>query len=340
MNTPVAPGLVAVRASGVWVETADGRRVMDCTSGMATANLGHNHPRVMAAARAQMDRQLHTGGVFGTAAAHALAERLAAATPGRDRRLLVRHLRRRGGGGRPAPGRPRHRPPGGGRLPRRLPRAHPGRARLLQLARRHPRRLGLPRGRRAPEPLPGARAPGEDAAAARALDALDDLHRHELAPADTACYLVEPVQGHGGCHPAGRAFLAGLRERADRHGMLLIFDEVQTGFGRVGAPFAADLYGVRPDLICLAKAIANGFPLSAVGGPPELLARWPQAGPGGTFGGGPVSCAAACAVLDTLAAGGPARARPRPRRRGRGAAARPRPRALRPGPDARCAARA
>lgn len=298
MTTALAPGLVAVRANGVWVETADGRRVMDCTSGMATVNLGHNHPRVMAAARAQLDRQLHTGGVFCTPAASALTERLAAAVPGE-----VGAFSFGTSGGEAVEGALRLAAHATGRRAAVAFRGgFHGRTQgaLACSSSRSDIRAGWASLGANVHLSPFPSAAG-DAAAAAALDALDDLHRHELPPADTACYLVEPVQGHGGCHPAGRAFLAGLRERADRHGILLILDEVQTGFGRLGAPFAADLYGVHPDLICLAKAIANGFPLSAVGGPPELLARWPRAAQGSTFGGGPVSCAAACAVLDTLA---------------------------------------
>ena len=302
MNAPAAPGLRAVRAGGVWVETADGRRVMDCTSGIATANLGHNHPRVVAAARDQLDRLLHTGGVFSSAAPSELAARLAEAAPaGIDAfafatsgteavegalRLAVH-----------ATARPRVVVFRGG--------FHGRTQGALSCSTSRPDlRAGWgglgTNVHVSPFPRPSGAGQGLEDAAAVALAQLDDLHRHELEPSTTACYLVEPVQGQGGCHPAGRTFLRGLRERADRHGALLVFDEVQTGFGRVGATFAADLYGVRPDLICLAKAIANGFPLSAVGGGRDLLEASPEGSQCSTFGGNPVSCAAAGAVIDTL----------------------------------------
>jgi 4-aminobutyrate aminotransferase len=299
---PLVTNLLAVRAEGAWVETADGRRVIDCTSGVATVNLGHNHPRVVAAAREQMERMVHGGGVFMSEPVIALAERLARATPAPIGAFafatsgceavegalgLARHATGRPGvvafrGG--FHGRTR------GALACSTSRArmragHPALGAGVAIA---------------PFPRAGPGDPDGREAAREALRALDDLHRHDLPPGETACYLVEPVQGHGGCHPAGRAFLEGLRERADRHGALLVLDEVQTGFGRTGAPFAAQLHDVEPDVICLAKAIANGLPLSAVGAAPDLMARWPAGAHGSTFGANPVSCAAACAVVDTL----------------------------------------
>src|SRR5207249_7177837 len=127
-----------------------------------------------------------------------------------------------------------------------------------------------------------------------------ELHRHELRPDQTACYLVEPVQGQGGCHPAGARFLQGLRERADRAGALLVMDEVQTGLGRTGAWFAAELESVMPDLITMAKALGAGLPLAAVGGPASLVSRFPAGSHGSTFGGSPLACAAALAGIDAI----------------------------------------
>jgi 4-aminobutyrate aminotransferase len=112
------------------------------------------------------------------------------------------------------------------------------------------------------------------------------------------------VQGEGGYHPAGTRFLEALRERADRHGALLVFDEVQTGFGRTGEWFAAQTYGVTPDVIGMAKGIANGFPVSAIAASPDLMAKWPTGGHGTTFGGNPIACAAGCAVIDTIESDG------------------------------------
>jgi hypothetical protein len=112
--------------------------------------------------------------------------------------------------------------------------------------------------------------------------------------------LVEPVQGEGGYYPAPPRFLEELRSVCDEHGIMLVFDEVQTGFGRTAEWFASDHYSVNPDIIALGKGIANGFPLSAYGAPADIMNDWPVGSHGTTFGGNPVSCAAAVAVLDTM----------------------------------------
>lgn len=137
-------------------------------------------------------------------------------------------------------------------------------------------------------------------AAAHSLAELDQLHRHQLAPEETACYMIEPVQGHGGCHPAGADFLRGLRERADAYGVLLVFDEIQTGFGRTGDWFAARTYDVAPDVITMAKALGGGFPLSAVGARAAIMSIAKPGDHGSTFGGNPVSCAAALAGIEAM----------------------------------------
>ena len=156
----------------------------------------------------------------------------------------------------------------------------------------------------APFPRPDELGVSADEAADHALAELDQLHRHQLAPEETACYMIEPVQGHGGCHPAGRRFLQGLRERADAHGALLIFDEIQTGFGRTGDWFAARTYGVSPDVMTMAKALGGGFPLSSIGARADLMAAVKAGDHGSTFGGNPVSCAAALAGIDAMDAEG------------------------------------
>ena len=263
LNLAPAPP-VAVRAAGAWIEAADGRRWLDCTSGSATCNLGHGHPRVIAAARAQLERLVHVGG----AADHDGLAPLAAALAGVAPRGVTRFAFATTGGEAVE-------------LALRLARASAGRP--LAVAFRggfHGRTLGaraastsrarLRTGlvgegvRSAPFPRPFEWRVDDAEAADRALAGLDELHRHEVPPEETACYLVEPVQGQGGCHPAGRRFLAGLRERADRHGALLVLDEVQTGLGRTGDWFAAGRYGVRPDVLCLGKAL--GVRLPALGG--------------------------------------------------------------------------
>ena len=142
-------------------------------------------------------------------------------------------------------------------------------------------------------------------------------------PDDTAAVIVEPVLGEGGYVPANAEFLRGLRERADRHGFLLILDEVQTGVGRTGRFWGHDHFGVRPDILVTAKGLASGFPLSGIAASEELMAKaWPGS-QGGTYGGNAVACAAAVATLEVVR-----EEKPRAERRGHGRAAARRPRGL------------
>jgi 4-aminobutyrate aminotransferase len=121
-----------------------------------------------------------------------------------------------------------------------------------------------------------------------------------IAPSEVAAVLVEPVQGEGGYMVPPAEFLRSLRRICDEHGILLILDEVQTGFGRTGQMFAAQVFQVRPDIMCIAKGIANGFPLSATVASRALMGRWLAGAHGTTFGGNPISCAAALATLDVI----------------------------------------
>jgi 4-aminobutyrate aminotransferase len=152
-------------------------------------------------------------------------------------------------------------------------------------------------------PFPNAHHYGwpESEATRFALRELDLLLATVSAPADTAAFLVEPVLGEGGYVPANTEFLAGLRERADRHGILLVVDEVQTGFGRTGRFWGHEHFDARADVLITAKGLASGFPLSAIAAPVDLMSRaWPGS-QGGTYGGNAVSCAAALATLDVIA---------------------------------------
>ncbi len=133
-----------------------------------------------------------------------------------------------------------------------------------------------------------------------ALRELDYVLATTAPAADTAAFFVEPVLGEGGYVPATRRFMQGLRERADRHGILLVVDEVQTGFGRTGRYWGMDHFGVRPDVIVMAKGLASGFPLSAIAAPEALMSRALPGSQGGTYGGNPVSCAAALATVAVI----------------------------------------
>lgn len=297
-------GIDVVRGHGAWLEADDGRQFLDLVAGIATCNLGHSHPAVIAAVLHQMEQIIHLGGVCGHRPARDLADRLAQITPpGIDRFLFsttgseANEVAMRLA--RTATGRP-------GVICFRGSFHGRTQGALAATTSKAAFRLGLGTGgvHVAPFPRPDELSVSPDAAAEHALAELDQLHRHQLAPEETACYMIEPVQGHGGCHPAGRRFLEGLRERADTHGALLLFDEIQTGFGRTGDWFAAGTYGVAPDVMTMAKAIGAGFPLSAIGARAEVMSVMRAGDHGSTFGGNPVSCAAALAGIDAMEAEG------------------------------------
>jgi len=298
------PNLPAVRAEGVYVYTADGRRYLDFLAGFGACNAGHNHPRIVAAALLQAQRMVHAPlGVIAHEAVLRLAYELGQITPGHADMFFF------GNSGAEAVE---------GAL--KLARYVTGRRGIVAfLGGFHGRTLGAAtvttskvkyRNRqgpfvgdvyyaRFPYPFRSA-APTPEACAQEALEDLDRLFEHVIAPDDVACMLVEPIQGEGGyvIPPAG--WLAELRRLCDTHGILLIFDEVQTGFGRTGEWFAAQALGVEPDIVCLAKGIANGFPLGATAARRELMGRWGAASHGTTYGGSPVSCAAALATLAVM----------------------------------------
>jgi 4-aminobutyrate aminotransferase len=140
----------------------------------------------------------------------------------------------------------------------------------------------------------------EERATRVCLDHLERMFATELPPSTVAAFIIEPVQGEGGFNPAPAAFLQGLRRLADRHGILLIIDEVQSGYGRTGTMWAFEQAGIVPDAVTLAKAIANGLPLSALVARKELHQQWGVGAHGSTYGGNPVCCAAGVAVLETI----------------------------------------
>jgi 4-aminobutyrate aminotransferase/(S)-3-amino-2-methylpropionate transaminase len=135
---------------------------------------------------------------------------------------------------------------------------------------------------------------------AAAIAALEELFATEVAPERVAAILVEPVQGDGGFLPAGAEFLQALQQITRRHGMVLILDEIQSGFGRTGSLFAFEQAGIRPDLVTVAKSLAGGLPLSGVVGRAEIMDAPAPGGLGGTYGGNALACAAALAVMDAF----------------------------------------
>ncbi|MDH3885943.1 MAG: aminotransferase class III-fold pyridoxal phosphate-dependent enzyme, partial [Desulfobacterales bacterium] len=132
------------------------------------------------------------------------------------------------------------------------------------------------------------------------LKALDNLFKVDIAPSDVAAIVVEPVQGEGGFYPAPIEFLQTLRTLCDEHGIVMVADEIQTGFGRTGKMFCSEYAGIEPDLITVAKGMANGFPIAAVVGKAEIMDSPLAGGLGGTYAGSPIGCVAALAMIDVI----------------------------------------
>jgi 4-aminobutyrate aminotransferase/(S)-3-amino-2-methylpropionate transaminase len=132
------------------------------------------------------------------------------------------------------------------------------------------------------------------------LAAIETLFRSDVEPSRIAAMIIEPVQGEGGFYPAPAEFLQALRQLCDEHGIVMIVDEVQTGFGRTGTLFASEQAGIEPDLMPVAKSIAGGFPLAGVIGKAEIMDSVAPGGLGSTYGGSPIGCAAGLAVLDVI----------------------------------------
>ena len=147
-------------------------------------------------------------------------------------------------------------------------------------------------------------ADDEDAEVAAALAGFDHVLATVSAPSETAAVIIEPVLGEGGYVPAPPAFLHGLVERCRAHGILFVADEVQSGFCRTGRFFAVEHSDIEPDVICMAKGIASGFPFAALGTRRELDDRWPKGSHGGTYGGNAIGCAAALATIGVMQAPG------------------------------------
>jgi 4-aminobutyrate aminotransferase/4-aminobutyrate aminotransferase/(S)-3-amino-2-methylpropionate transaminase len=152
---------------------------------------------------------------------------------------------------------------------------------------------------RAPAPYPYRGVTTEDA-----LDGLDFLFKQDVDPGEVACVVLEPVQGEGGFIPMPAEFVRALKERCERHGILYVDDEVQSGCGRTGTVWAIERFDVEPDIIVAGKTLGGGLPLASVTGKASIMDAVHPGGLGGTFGGNPVCCAAAAAVLDELTAPG------------------------------------
>ena len=285
------------RAENALLWDADGRRYVDFAGGIAVLNVGHRHPRVLEAVARQLDAVTHTCfQVTGYEPYVELAERLNRLAPG------------------PGPKKTLLMTTGAEAVENavKIARACTRRSAVIAFTGGfHGRTLltmGLT-GKVAPYkagfgPMPGEifHAPFPTALHGVSVDdslsAVERIFKCDVEPERVAAIIVEPVQGEGGFYVAPREFLLRLRALCDRHGILLIADEIQSGAGRTGRMFAMEHHGVAGDLTTIAKSIAGGFPLSAVVGRAEVMDACPPGGLGGTYAGNPVACAAACAVLD------------------------------------------
>ena len=298
-----ATPLLAARGEGVYLFDEADRRFLDFTAGIGVTSTGHCHPRVVAAAQEQVAKLIHAQY---TTVMHrpllTLTERLGEVLPEPLDSVFFSNS-----GSEAVEG------------ALRLVRHATGRANVVVFhGSFHGRTIGAASmttsgtrfragfspimGGVVVSPFPTAFRYGwdEETATEFALRELDYVLATMTAPAETAAFVVEPVLGEGGYIPANAAFMAGLRERADRHGILLVVDEVQTGWGRTGRFWGHDHFDVVPDVIITAKGLASGFPLSAIAASSELMAKaWPGS-QGGTYGGNAVACAAALATLDVI----------------------------------------
>jgi 4-aminobutyrate aminotransferase len=302
---PRATPIVVDRAAGAELWDEEGRRYLDFTAGIAVANTGHCHPRVVAAIQEQAGKILHAQAnivrhrpllelaatlvrhmppeldqvFFGNSGAEAIegAVKLAKAATHRPAIIAFR-----------------------GAFHGRTHAAMALTTSKVKVRGHH--EPHLPSVYFAPYPYV-YRSPYRDdpeACAAACLTELQALFDTTVYPEDVAAIIVEPVQGEGGYIVPPAAFLHGLRDICDRHGVKLILDEIQTGFGRTGRMFAFEHSGVRPDILCLAKGIASGLPLSAIVSDRATFDAWTPGAHGSTYGGNVLSCAAALATLAVI----------------------------------------
>ncbi len=291
-----------IEGKGSWVTGADGKQYLDFAAGIATTNLGHRPDSVVAAAEAQLNKLWHAGGAFLYEPLVAAAENIVSVAPESIERLFFMNS---GAEAVEAAVKVAKKTSGrqgivtfrGGFHGRTMGSVTYTTSKAKYRQGYHPL---LPSTFVTAYPHPFGWGMSQEEANALSLRELDLMFKHEVTPGEIAAFLVEPMQGEGGYYPGSYEFLHALRSIADEHGILLIMDEVQSGFGRTGDWFTNQIYGIQPDILVMGKAIANGLPLSAVGSSTEILNKFPPGSHGSTFGGNPVSCAAANAVVDEL----------------------------------------
>ena len=290
--------IYAARARNAEIWDEEGNRYLDFGSGIAVVNTGHSHPEIVQAVKDQLDAFSHTCVmVTPYSTAVELAERLTEITPIEDALAIfvstgAEAVENAIKIARSATGRPGVIAFSGG---------FHGRTNLCMglTGKVVPYKKGF--GPFTPEiyhaPFP---AEYHGISSEVSLAALDRLFNSDIQPDQVAAIIIEPIQGEGGFYPVPDGFLSKLRELCDMHGILLIIDEIQTGFGRTGRMFATEYAGVEADIITMAKGIAGGFPIAAVVGKKEVMNAPEPGGLGGTFAASPLGCAAGLAVLDVM----------------------------------------
>lgn len=298
--------LEVVSGEGCWVTTADGDRYLDFTAGIAVTSTGHCHPAVVAAIQQQATQFIHAqANCYTHPLLGQLADALDRITPagidtfffsnsGAEATEAAVKLAKQ------ATGRPNvivfegsfH------------GRTHLTMAMTTSKTVYRSGHSPLPSGVFV-APFPRSLGAGSlDDRIDAALEAVRHLLLSQTSPAETAAIIIEPVLGEGGYEPAPARFLHGLKDICAEHGMLFVADEVQAGFGRTGTMFAVETTGIEPDILIMAKGIASGFPLSAIGASAATMGAWPTGSHGGTYGGNPIGCAAALATIEVLTSDG------------------------------------
>lgn len=295
--------VVVDHAEGAYVYSVDGTRYTDFSCGIGVTNTGHCHPRVVAAAQAQVGKIIH-------AQANILYHRPMLDLIDQLLTIVPRHLDTfffsNSGAeaieasvklARVATGRPNIITFQGGFHGRTNAAMALTSSKSLYRMHYAPLMAGV---HIAPFPYYYRLGMAPDKASEFALAEVEYMFATQTPPEDTAAFLIEPVLGEGGYVVPPESFLKGLRSLCDRYGILLIVDEVQTGFGRTGKWFGFENFGVTPDILVMAKGLASGFPLSAIAAPKEMMDKWSPGSHGGTYGGNAVACAAAVATIQAM----------------------------------------
>jgi 4-aminobutyrate aminotransferase len=287
------------RAENSELWDVEGRRYVDFAGGIAVLNTGHRHPRVVAALRAQLDAFTHTAYQVAAYESYvSLAERLIKLTPGRHAKKATFFST------------------GAEAVENavKIARAATGRPGVIAFTGSFHGRTMMTlalTGKVVPYKVGFGPFPGDvwhipfpmalhDVTVTESIEALHQLFKADVDPRRVAAIIIEPVQGEGGFYPAPAALMTALRAECDQHGILLIADEIQTGFARTGRWFAMDHFDVLPDLMTVAKSLGAGLPISGVVGRTELMDAPAPGGLGGTYAGNPLAVAAAHAVLDVI----------------------------------------